>query len=421
MSAPTVVTAEDLDLTRWIRAGDTVWCGQGVAEPLTLTRALVSQAWRIGPSSAVLGMLNSTTFEDADPQFLRLQGYGGIGNARGLVDRGRLDVIPAHYSQLAPLVDAGILRCDVVLLQLSPAGPNGAYSLGVAHDHLALLASRARVVIAEINDQMPWTFGSEAAMSRIPLTAIVRTSRGLPTVSSAPVGHIEREIARHAAGFIGDRAVVQPGVGNVPNAILERLRDRKDLGIHAGLIGDAVLELMQAGAVTNAFKEIDIGRTTTGLAAGSAELYRQIHMNDRFVLRDPSHTHKHCALARLSRLHAVNSAVEVDLTGQINAEVAASSYVGAVGGQVDFARAALASAGGRSIIALGSRTRTGRSRIVVRLTDSAVTTPRSDADVIVTEWGAAQLRGQPIRARMQRMIDIAHPDDRERLAQEAQL
>lgn len=421
MSGTIEVDPQVLDLTRWLRPGDTVWCSQGLAEPLTLTEKLVQQAPTVGGLSAFLGIVQAPTFSRADPGSLRLQGYGGIGAARALVDAGSMDVVPAHYSQLAKLVHAGALQCDVVLLQLSGEGPDGRRSLGLAHDHLALLARRARVVIAEVNERVPWTYGSEDAIAEIRLAAVVRTSRALPQLQAPNVGEVERRIAAHALPFIEDRCVVQPGIGSIADALLDGLGDQKDLGIHAGLIGDGVRRLMERGVVTNAFKEVDRGRTTTGLVFGGEALQKFVERNPAVVLRDPTHTHALATLSRLRNLVAVNSALSVDLTGQVNAEMAGNSYVGAVGGQGDFVRAAMASEGGRSIIALPSVTRNSRSRIVARLDEGTVTTPRSDADVVVTEWGAAQLRGQPLRERMRRLIAIAHPMHREALEREASL
>ena len=406
------------ELRRWIKPGDFVWCGQGAAEPLPLTKALVEQASQLGGVTAVLGMLYANTFALADPS-LRLLGYGGIGTARDLVRSGRMDVMPSHYSQLAQLVEQGDLRCDVVLLQLSPRGPDGLHSLGIAHDYLGILARRARVVIAEVNDQMPWTHGSAEALANISLDAVVQTSRALLEVPAPRVGDVERRIAAHVAPFIEDRCVVQPGVGSVADAVLDAVHDRRDLGLHAGLIGDGVRRLMQSGAVSNAFKEVDRGITTTGMAFGSHALYRFIERNAAIALRDPRDTHAQASLRQLSRLIAVNSAVEVDLTGQVNAESADGLYVGAVGGQGDFVRAAQASRQGRSIIALPSSTRDGRGRIVAGLSGGCVTTPRCDADLVVTEWGVAHLRGQPLQERVRRMVAIAAPEHREALARAA--
>lgn len=414
--APEFGDADHIDLSRWINRCDHVWCGQGAAEPVSLTGALVTQASRIGDLTAFVGMLFSNTFTNAQRNGLALCGYGGIGTARKLVEDGHMQVVPCHYSQLAGLVSQGRLRCDVVMLQLSPTGPDGRHSLGIAHDYLAILARHARVVIAEINDQVPWTFGSGAALDDIRIAARVHVSRPLIEVKGGAIGEVERRIADFAAPYVEDRCVLQPGVGTIPDAVLERLGSHKELGIHAGLIGDGVRKLMQSGAVTNSHKEFDAGKTTTGLAFGSSDLYRFIDRNEAIVLRDPNTTHAAASLRRLSRLVAINSAVEVDLTGQINAELAGSAYVGAVGGQVDFVRAALESRGGRSIIALPASTKNGRSRIVASLSGGVVTTPRSDADLVITEWGVAELRGQPTKERMRRLLAIAAPEHREELA-----
>ncbi|MGE0702290.1 MAG: acetyl-CoA hydrolase/transferase family protein, partial [Hyphomicrobiaceae bacterium] len=230
---------------------------------------------------------------------------------------------------------------------------------------------------------------------------------------------VERAIARHAVELIPDRATIQTGIGALPDAILEGLRGHRDLGIHAGTISDGVMDLMQCGAVTNAAKEIDTGVTVTGNLIGTEALFRFVDGNPSVKFAGPAYTHSQQVLGRLSRLISINAALEVDLTGQVNSEAIGEDYVGTVGGQVDYVRAAVRSAGGRSIIALPSTTPGGRaSRIVARL-GGPVTTPRSDVDVVITEWGRAELRNLTLRERARAMIAIAHPAFRESLAEAA--
>ncbi|NYT86724.1 acetyl-CoA hydrolase/transferase family protein [Pollutimonas harenae] len=410
---------ESIDLSRYIRPGDTIWWNQGTAEPLRLTESLVRQRAEIGPCRAFLGVTSSTTLQAEHADFLSLLSYCGLGQNQRLMDAGMLDVIPCHYSQLPFMLDSGALPCDVLFLQVSPPGPDGKPSLGTAHDYLLCAARRARVVIAEINEQMPWTHGSPG-VEDIRFDAIVHSNRPLLTASLPTIGDIERRIAAHVAEFINDGSVLEMGIGAVPDAIMGLLQDRRDLGIHSGMLGDSVVDLIEAGAVTNARKSIDRGVTTVGILLGTQRLYEFARSNFSLNFQPSTYTHAHSVLASINNFIAINSAIEVDLTGQINAEVLNGRYIGAIGGQTDFMRGAQAAKNGHSIIALPSSTRDGRiSRIVSRLADGVVTTPRSESDIFVTEWGAAQLRGQPLQERMRRMIAIAHPDHREQLEREA--
>jgi acyl CoA:acetate/3-ketoacid CoA transferase beta subunit len=225
----------------------------------------------------------------------------------------------------------------------------------------------------------------------------------------------DRLIEGRAADLVGDGSAIQMGVGALPDAILRQLRDRRDLGVHSGMIGDGFVDLVEAGIITNARKEIDTGVSVAGALVGTSRLYRSANRNTTIRICPTNYTHGSAAIARLSRFVSINSALEVDLTGQVNAEAIGNAYSGATGGQLDFARAAANSRGGRSIIAL-SATAKGRSasRIVARLS-GPVTAPHSDADVIVTEFGAAELKGCSLAERARRMVGIAHPDFRDEL------
>jgi acyl-CoA hydrolase len=221
------------------------------------------------------------------------------------------------------------------------------------------------------------------------------------------------------AGYIEDGAVLQVGIGAVPDAILRLLKDRRDLGVHSGMIGDGLVDLVEAGVITNARKPIDPGISITGALIGTRRLYEFVNRNPKIGMRSSAYTHDATVLSRLPRLVTINSAVEVDLTGQVNAEQSGSHYLGGTGGQVDFVRAGLRSPGGRSIIALPATARDGKvSRITASLS-GPVTTARSDVDVIVTEFGAAELKGQTLPERARRLVAIAHPDFQEELSRAA--
>ena len=386
-----------LALADLIRPGDTVMWGQAGAEPVELTRALMAQRHSVGAFRVFLGVSYSDTVKPEYGDCVSFCGYCGTGANRHLAKAGKLDILPCHYSQLPELMRNGRLKIDVLMLQLAPADQDGNYSLSVAHEYLIAALETARVVIAEVNDQAPWTYG-ERMVRESDLTCIVRTSRRLLELHQAAPGEAELAIGRHIAGLIEDGATLQFGLGAMPEAVLAQLGDRGDLGVHSGTIGDKVAELMRAGVITNARKTRDRGVTVAGVMMGSRRIYEFAHRNPAIAFRSTDYT------------------IEVDLTGQINAETAGGVYVGAVGGAVDFLRGAQRSRGGLPIVALPS-TAGAASRVVAKL-NGPVSTPRCDAGIIVTEYGVADLRGLTLSERVSRMIAIAHPSFREPLQHE---
>ncbi len=404
-----------LDLGAIIRPGDTVMWGQANAEPLPLTRALMAERQAVGDFNVFLGVTYSDTLKAEYADCIRFSAYCGSGGNRVLAKAGKLDILPCHYSHLPGLIASARLKVDVLMLQLAPANERGEYSLALAHEYLIPALEAARVVIAEVNERAPWTHG-ERPVFDADLDYIVNTARAPlelvhPTPSAA-----EQAVARHAAGLIEDGATLQFGLGSLPEAILAQLADRRDLGVHSGAVGDGVAALMQAGVINNARKSIDRGVSIAGIMFGSKRLHDFAHNNPKLEFRSCAYTHGADVLARIDQFVALNSALEVDLSGQINAEVAAGVYVGAVGGAVDFLRAAHRSKGGLPIVALPS-TAGSHSRIVAKL-NGPVSTSRSDAGIIVTEYGVADLRGAGLTERARRMIAIAHPAERERLERE---
>lgn len=403
------VDPRDLDLTRHIRPGDTVVWGQACAEPLTLTERLMAQRAEIGGFRCFLGIPAATTARPEHADHVTFVSYCGSGGNRGLYRAGVLDIVPSPYSSLPELLSRGPLRADVVLLQLAPAGADGRYGMGLADDYLGPAIETARVVIAEVNDQVPRTRGPRA-LTDADLDLIVRTSRPPAELPPRDADPRTLRIAENAAALIEDGATLQFGIGALPEAVLTRLTDRTDLGIHSGLLNDAAADLMAAGVVTNARKSVDRGRSVAGLLTGTRRLFRFADRNPAIELRETAYTHDPGVLAAQDRLVAVNAAVEVDLTGQVNAEVAGRDYVGAVGGAGDFLRGAARSRGGVPIVVLPSVS-AGRSRVVAELS-GAVSTARCDAGFVVTEFGVADLRGRSLRDRRERMLAIAHPDHR---------
>ena len=407
----------DLDLSGVVRPGDAIVVGQGCAEPQTLVEALLAQRRALSGCRVFLGINYSGLIRPEHADHLKLSAYCGAGHNRALAAAGVLDIHPHPYSRLGALIRERRLPCDVVFVQLSPPNARGEHSLGLAAEYLVPALETARAVVAEVNDEVPWTHGVRT-LRESDLALAVRTSRPPAQALAGAPGEVERRIAAHAAQFIPDGATLELGLGALPDAVLEALGDRKDLGVHSGAVGDGVAELMRRGAVTNARKPIDTGRTVAGILLGTRRLFEFARDNPALWLASSEYTHDPRVLARFERFVAVNSAVEVDLTGQVNAEVAAGSYVGAAGGALDFVRAANQSPGGVSLVVLPSSVGVRASRIVARLS-GPVATPRSEAGVFVTEWGAADLRGLTLRERASRMIGIAHPAFRETLEREA--
>ncbi|MBF5014036.1 acetyl-CoA hydrolase/transferase family protein [Burkholderia pseudomultivorans] len=411
--------AGDCDaLSSLIRPGDTVMWGQSHAEPVTLMRALVAQRHSFKRIRVFLGigLADVLTPEHADA--IDFLAYCGSGANRKLARANVLDILPAHYSQLPELVRSGALRIDVVMLQVSPPDEHGRYSLGLAREYLVEALKHARAIVAEVHPDVPWTYGGPF-LRAADIDLLVASDTTFPDAAATTPGPVEHAIGRHVASLVEDGATLQTGIGAIPDAVMAALHDKRDLGVHTGSIGDGIAALCEAGVVTNARKTIDAGITVGGVIIGSARVRRFAHRNPALELRGTEYTHNPHVLRRIERFTAINSAVEVDLTGQVNAEVVGGTYVGAVGGVGDFLRAAQASRGGVPIVALPS-TAGAHSRIVTKLS-GPVTVPRSDACVIVTEYGIADLRGLSLAQRVPKMIAIAHPDHRERLAREAGL
>ncbi|MCJ8156103.1 acetyl-CoA hydrolase/transferase family protein [Sphingomonas sp. LaA6.9] len=406
-----VTEADGLDLSQYLKAGDRIVMGQACGEPITLVEALIAQGRDIGGLSAFIATSFSGLFTPDTADSFALSSMGAIGALRSMTKAGKLAVIPVHVSQVAPLISAGIIGCDVAFIQVSPADADGNHSCGLISDYVRAAVDKARIVIAEVNDQIPYTPGELIAGSQIDVA--VHVSRAPVEVLPAKITAIDEAIARHCAAFIGDGSVIQTGVGAVPDAILRLLLDRKDLGVHSGMLGDGLVELVEAGVVTNARKEIDAGVSINGALIGTERLYKWAHNNPQIRMCATSYTHDAAVLGQLSRLVTINSALEVDLTGQVNAEQSGAAYLGGTGGQLDFVRAGARSPGGHAIIALSATAKGGALSKIVPTLSGPVTTARTEVDLIVTEFGAAELKGQSLAERTRRLIAIAHPDFRE--------
>ncbi len=293
--------------------------------------------------------------------------------------------------------------------------PTGGFTLGVIADFTQALIRAARVVIALVNPSLPVTRG-DALVASEDIDVLVESDDRIIDMPDPEPSAVERAVAAQVAALIPDRATVQLGVGTLPAAVAGALSNHRELGVHSGVVSDVLVDLVERGVVTNAHKGCDPGRTVTGGLFGTQRLRDFAERSGLVDMRSVEYTHCIAVTSAIARFHTINSAIEIDVSGQANSEIAGDRYLGAVGGQVDFVRGGMASPGGRSIIAVPSTTPDGKhSRIVASLQGRPVTTARSDVDVIVTEYGAAQLRGCPLRERARRLIAIAHPDHRESL------
>jgi acyl-CoA hydrolase len=410
--------AAELDLGQFLRRGDRIVLSQACGEPTTLVEALIAQAERIGDLSVFAATSFSGLLTVAAADKFAISSMGAIGELRTLAAAHRLSIIPCHVSQVGPMIEHGLIPCDVAFVQVSPADAEGNHSFGLINDFVHLAVAKARVVIAEVNERVPFTHG-DVVLPAERIDCAVHVGRMPVEVMPAKIGDTDQAIASIVAGYIEDGTVLQVGIGAVPDAILRLLHDRRDLGIHSGMIGDAVVDLVEAGVVTNALKPFDVGISITTALIGTRRLYDYAQRNPRIAVRSSAYTHDAAVLSRLRNFVTINSAVEVDLTGQVNAEQSGAHYVGGTGGQVEFVRAGSRSPGGHSVIALPATAKGGKvSRITVNLS-GPVTTARSEVDVIVTEFGAAELKGQTLAARTRRLIAIAHPAFREDLERAA--
>ncbi|MDH3235061.1 MAG: acetyl-CoA hydrolase [Alphaproteobacteria bacterium] len=409
------VAPEHFEYAPLVQRGDAVVWGQLTAEPTTLVELLSKQAVELGGISAFVGLALSQALEPEAARYIDLSFAGGGQTNHRFARNGALNTLPVHLSRIPGHLLAGEIPCNVALISAAQDQENGPLNLSLSADYMGAAAKTARIVIAEVNDRIPVTFGdTEIGLDNV--DALVTTSRPPPVFNPPALGDAERAIGGHIASLIPDRATLQTGVGAIPSAALEALAGKRDLGIHTGLLTDAIVALIEAGAVSNRYKPIDAGKSVTAVIYGTPDLYRWAHRNRTLSVRDVTHTHSAGVLAEFERFFAINAAIEVDLTGQVNGEIAGGRPVGLIGGQVDFGRGALASPGGRSIIALRSTARRGTvSTIVPELSGGVVTTARSDVDVIATEYGIAELAGVPVFERARRLIAIAHPDFRKNL------
>jgi 4-hydroxybutyrate CoA-transferase len=341
------------------------------------------------------------------------------GPLRPAVNEGRADFMPIFLSDIPALFSSGRVPLDVALLQLSPPDSHGYCSLGTSVDTALAAAHSARGIVAEINEQMPRTLGNTLVpFARI--NAFTLGSRPLIGHEADPPSAVEEAIGNHVASLVPDGATLQMGIGGIPDAVLRRLFDKQDLGIHTEMFSDGVVDLVKAGVVTNRLKHVHPGRTVTSFVNGSTRLFDFVHDNPSVEFHPCDRTNDTSLIRRNDRVVAINSALEVDISGQVCADSIGFRVYSGIGGQMDFIRGAALSRGGLPIIALPSTAAGGKvSRIVSALKPGAgVVTTRGHVHWVATEYGAVNLFGKSLRERAELLISIAHPDVRGDLRRE---
>jgi acyl-CoA hydrolase len=403
---------------RVVQSGMRVYIQPGCAEPETLVEALIQCA----PDVQDVEIVHMMTMGSAPYVAPEMEGHFRhnavfIGsNVRAAVNEGRADYTPVYLSEIEDLFESGAMPLDVALIEVSPPDSHGFCSFGVGVDTTLTAARVARYVIAQVNDQMPRTYGdSFIHVSKI--DAVVESSRPLCEMKKHDISELQTAIAGNVAGLIDDGAVLQTGIGGIPDAVLSMLMDRKDLGVHSELVSDGVIPLIDAGIITGARKNFKPRKIILGFCLGTRNLFDYVDNNPIFEFHPTAYTNDPGFIARNDNMVAINSALQVDLTGQVCSDSIGTYFYSGIGGQVDFLRGASRSKGGKPIITLASTAKNGTiSRIVPTLSPGAgVVTSRGLIRYVVTEYGVAYLHGKSIRERAQALIEIAHPKFREEL------
>ncbi len=405
-----------------VKSGDRVYIHEAAMAPASLIQALVARAGELD-NVEIMHLHTEVPAPYVAPEcagHLRLNALFVGGNTRSAVNAGTADYTPVFLSEIPSLIADGTLKVDVAFVQLSPPDRHGYCRLGTSIACARAAIDCARVVVAEFNPRVPRTLGNSAVhVSRI--NAAVEVDRPLPVHEPPVVSETERRIGQNVAAIIPNGATLQVGIGSIPSAVLRALSDHEDLGVHTEMFTDELIDLVEAGVVTNRFKTRFQGRIVTSFATGSQRLFDFVNDNP-FVEFHPSNIVNDPSEIRLQRsMVAINSAIEIDLTGQVCADSIGERIFSGIGGQMDFIQGAIRAHDGRAIIALPSTARNGSmSRIVPRLQPGAgVVTTRGHVQHIVTEYGAVNLRGRSLRERAELLISVSHPDVRPELRQAA--
>ena len=406
------------EAVRCVQSGMRVYIQPGCAEPETLVEALIRRAPAV-EDVEIVHMMTMGCAPYVAPEMVGHFRHNAVfigGNVREAINDGRADYTPIFLSEIEELFESGAMPLDVALLELSPPDSHGFCSFGVGVDTSLTAAKCARYVVAQINDQMPRTYG-DSFIHVNELDVVVESSRPLCAIRKPEISEMHVAIARNVAGLIDDGAVLQTGIGGIPDAVLPFLMDRKDLAVHSELVSDGVIPLIEAGVLTGARKNFKPRKIIAGFCLGTKQMFDFVDNNPIFEFHPTSYTNDPAFIARNDNMVAINSALQIDITGQVCADSIGTRFYSGIGGQVDFLLGSSRSKGGKPIIAISSTAKSGTlSRIVPVLDPGAgVVTSRGLIRYVVTEYGVAYLHGKSIRERAKALIEIAHPQFREEL------
>jgi 4-hydroxybutyrate CoA-transferase len=410
------------EAARQIRSGQRVFLTGNCSTPQKFVQALCNRYQELEGVELVqlLDMGPGHEITEAMAEHIRVNSIFISAKVRKAVNEGLADFTPIRLSEIPLLFKRGRLVLDVAVIQVSPPDRHGYCSYGVEVGVTKTAAESAGIVIAEINPNMPRTLG-DSFIHVDQIQHFIEVDYPLPELSPEPASEVQNQIARHIAEMIPDGATLQLGIGGIPDAVLRRLTNHKNLGIHSELFSDGVMDMIEAGVITNAAKTLHTGKVIAGFTLGTRKLYEYIHDNPIFEFHRTEYVNDPFVIARNDRMISINSALEVDLTGQVCADSIGPKFYSGVGGQLDFVRGAFRSKDGKSFIALPSTAKNGTvSRIVPQLKPGAgVTTSRNDVHYVATEYGVADLWGRTIAERVHALVNIAHPDFRESLLEYA--
>jgi acyl-CoA hydrolase len=401
-----------------IKSNDRIFVHGSAMTPLFLLHALAKESQRLRNVEltfiSVLGdiMVDKPEYENS----FHLNCLFVSDSVRNAVNEGRADFLPVFLSDIPDLFKNDILPLDIALIQVSPPDKHGYCSLGVSVDIARAAVSTAKHIIAQVNPNVPRTHG-DSMIHTDRIHSFVYAENPIHEVDySAKLGNDELRIGKFIAELIEDGSTLQMGIGTIPDAVLKSLNNHKNLGVHTEMCSDGIINLFEKDIINNSQKIIHPYKTVTGFAVGTKKLYDYVNDNPAFAFLDIDFVNDPHIISKNPKVVAINSAIEVDLTGQVCADSIGTKIYSGIGGQMDFIRGAALSKGGKPIIALTSRTKKGESRIVPYLkTGAGVVTTRGHVHYIVTEFGVAYLYGKNLRQRAKALIDIAHPDDRELL------
>jgi len=405
-----------------LKSGDNVYIHSVAAAPQLLIKAMTDRA----PEVKGVQIYQLHTEGDApyaQPQYKENFHVNSLfigANVRKAVNEGRGSYIPVFLSEMPLLFRRNIIPLDIALISVSPPDKHGYCTLGPSVDATFAAVETASIVIAQVNKHIPRTHG-DGFIHIDKIDCVVEYDEPIPTVEAKPLNETEKAIGRHIAHMIEDGSTLQMGIGAIPNAVLAALGNHKNLGIHTEMFSDGVIPLIEKGVINGKEKKIHKGQIVATFVMGTQKLYDFVDDNPEVILRDCEYVNATNIIRQNPKMVAINSAVEIDLTGQVCADSIGSRMYSGVGGQMDFIRGAALSEGGKPIIALPSVTRRGESRIVPFLKQGAgVVTTRAHVQYVVTEYGVANLYGKSIEKRISELIRIAHPDHREWLEKESQ-